>query len=183
MPVTTYGRAAAAPTPPNGPTTYTALVAMVVGVIIAVLSLFDVVPTAEDTQAIGTIVGAVIALVAFVVSAISRTKQANNLARLAAAERRDVRRENPQLLVAGGAIPKGTAVMVGEGGRVAPVPSARPAKVPTEEEIAGWRPAPKGHGAGRRAVDDSDHDTRPRGWLDPSLRGDAVPELDDEAKS
>lgn len=75
------------PTPPAGPTTYTSLGAMIIGVVLAVLSLFDVVPTDEDVQALGVIVGAVLVVVPYVVSAISRTKQATNLAKLAQAER------------------------------------------------------------------------------------------------
>lgn len=145
--------AVSAPTPPFGPTTYAGLTAFIVGLIMAALSLFDVVPTAEDTQAIGVLVGGAIALGAFVVTAISRTKQATNLAKLAQGERLIARAENPVMkLVAGGSIKAGQPVVVGEQtGAFSRTPPFEPPSV---------------HSAGRRSTDAGPHDTTPRPSLD-----------------
>src|SRR4051812_2284885 len=93
---------AAAPTPPFGPTTIAGIGSILVGLVIAILSLFDVVPTPEDVQQLGVIVGGLLALGSFVVTAISRTKQATNLAKLAQGERLAERAENPRYIVGTG---------------------------------------------------------------------------------
>jgi hypothetical protein len=118
MPPSELTRAGIAPTPPSGPTTQTGLAAMAVGVILAVLLLFDVVPTPEKVQAIGVVVSGLFVVVPYITMAISRTKQANNLAKLAQGERL----ANPARLLDAGEV--------------------RHSHVPSPEEIASWPSTP-----------------------------------------